>query len=60
MRLLQAQAEQQGNVFCSGILDIMPDGYGFLRQETLLPSPPIFMFLNRKSAALVSALATLL
>jgi transcription termination factor Rho len=39
MRLLQAQAEQQGNVFCSGILDIMPDGYGFLRQETLLPSP---------------------
>ena len=39
MRLLQAQAEQQGNVFCSGILDIMPDGYGFLRQQTLLPSP---------------------
>jgi transcription termination factor Rho len=39
MRLLQAQAEQQGNVFCSGVLDIMPDGYGFLRQETLLPSP---------------------
>jgi transcription termination factor Rho len=39
MRLLQAYAEQQGNVFCSGILDIMPDGYGFLRQETLLPSP---------------------
>ena len=39
MRLLQAQAEQQGNVFCSGILDVMPDGYGFLRQKTLLPSP---------------------
>ncbi|MCL2149951.1 MAG: transcription termination factor Rho [Dehalococcoidia bacterium] len=38
MRLLQAQAEQQGNVFCSGILDVMPDGYGFLRQKTLLPS----------------------
>ena len=31
MRLLQADAEQQGNVFCSGILEIMPDGYGFLR-----------------------------
>ncbi len=38
MRLLQASAEQQGNLFCSGILDIMADGYGFLRQGTLLPS----------------------
>ncbi len=39
MRLLQSYAEMQGNVFCSGVLDIMPDAYGFLRQETLLPSP---------------------
>ncbi|MBA7485797.1 Transcription termination factor Rho [subsurface metagenome] len=38
MRLLQAHAEQQGNTFCSGILEIMADGYGFLRQDTLLPS----------------------
>ncbi len=38
MRLLQANAEQQGNLFCSGILDTMADGYGFLRQSTLLPS----------------------
>ncbi|HEX78722.1 MAG TPA: transcription termination factor Rho [Dehalococcoidia bacterium] len=38
MRLLQSHTEQQGNLFCSGILDIMADGYGFLRQETLLPS----------------------
>jgi len=38
MRLLQADAEQQGNIFCSGILEIMSDGYGFLRQSTLLPS----------------------
>ena len=38
MRLLQASAEQQGNIFCSGILDVMADGYGFLRQSTLLPS----------------------
>jgi transcription termination factor Rho len=37
-RLLQADAEQQGNLFCSGILEIMTDGYGFLRQSTLLPS----------------------
>ena len=38
IRLLQADAEQQGNIFCSGILEIMSDGYGFLRQGTLLPS----------------------
>lgn len=38
LRLLQAQIEQEGGIFCSGILEIMPDGYGFLRQETMLPS----------------------
>jgi len=38
MRLLEIHTEQQGNIFCSGILEIMTDGYGFLRQETLLPS----------------------
>ena len=37
MRLLQAHTEQQGNIFCSGILETMSDGYGFLRQSTLLP-----------------------
>ncbi len=37
-RLLQADAEQQGNIFSSGILEIMTDGYGFLRQISLLPS----------------------
>ncbi len=38
MKLLQAQTEQQGNIFASGILEIMPDGYGFLRADSLLPS----------------------
>jgi transcription termination factor Rho len=38
MRLLESQTEEQGNVFCSGVLEIMSDGYGFLRQDTLLPS----------------------
>ena len=38
LRLLQTQSEQQGYTFSSGILDIMGDGYGFLRQRTLLPS----------------------
>lgn len=38
MRLLQADVEQQGYIYCSGILEVMSDGYGFLRQGTLLPS----------------------
>jgi len=38
MRILQEYTEQQGNIFCGGILEIMSDGYGFLRQNTLLPS----------------------
>jgi len=38
MRILQEYTKQQGNIFCSGILEIMSDGYGFLRQNTLLPS----------------------
>ena len=38
MRILQEHTEQQGNIFCGGILEIMNDGYGFLRQSSLLPS----------------------
>jgi transcription termination factor Rho len=39
MKLLQSQAEQQGLMFLSGVLEIMEEGYGFLRQEKFLPSP---------------------
>jgi len=38
MLLLQAHTEQEGNTFCSGILEIMSEGYGFLRNNSLLPS----------------------
>jgi transcription termination factor Rho len=38
MRLIQADTEQQGYIFCGGVLEIMNEGYGFLRQDTLLPS----------------------
>src|SRR3989304_5775600 len=37
-RLLETHTGEQGNIFCSGVLEIMADGYGFLRQQTLLPS----------------------
>ena len=38
MQLLKADVEQEGHVFCNGVLEIMSDGYGFLRQDTLLPN----------------------
>ncbi|MFC1928148.1 transcription termination factor Rho [Chloroflexota bacterium] len=38
MRLLQAHTEQEGNIFFGGTLEIMNDGYGFLRKNTFLPS----------------------
>jgi transcription termination factor Rho len=37
LRVLQANAERQGNIFAGGVLEIVEDGYGFLRQERLLP-----------------------
>lgn len=39
MRILEAQAEQRGYVFRGGILEITPEGIGFLRADGLLPGP---------------------
>jgi len=39
MRLLRANAEQQGYIFGGGILEIVQDGIGFLRSDHLLPGP---------------------
>jgi transcription termination factor Rho len=36
-RLLAANAERQGHALRGGVLEIMPDGIGFLRAATLLP-----------------------
>jgi transcription termination factor Rho len=40
-RMLQAQAQRDGLLFAEGVLEIMPDGYGFLRapQSSYLPGP---------------------
>ncbi len=35
-RLLQAETERQGNQFSAGVLEIVDDGFGFLRQERFL------------------------
>ena len=39
LRILQAQTEAAGNIFAQGILEIVEDGFGFLRRRSLLPSP---------------------
>ena len=39
LRLLQSYAEQQGYLLASGVLEIVNDGYGFLRQKGARPSP---------------------
>jgi transcription termination factor Rho len=36
-KLLQAQTEEAGNTFSDGILDIVSDGFGFLRGDRMLP-----------------------
>ncbi|HWE64059.1 MAG TPA: transcription termination factor Rho [Chloroflexota bacterium] len=38
-RVLQAQTEQQGNLFREGVLDIVEEGFGFLRKDRFLPGP---------------------
>ncbi len=39
MKLVHTQTEQDGHTFSSGILDIVSDGFGFLRSERMLPGP---------------------
>lgn len=36
LNILQSQATQQGNLFVNGVLEIMNEGYGFLRQGSFL------------------------
>ena len=38
-RILQRQTERAGHDYASGILDIVDEGFGFMRRHGLLPSP---------------------
>lgn len=38
-KILAAKTESNGLIFAKGILEILPEGYGFLRTEIYLPSP---------------------
>ena len=39
--ILGMQAKKKGNIFASGVLEVLPDGYGFLRSQdySYLPGP---------------------
>ena len=38
-QILELQAQRHGLEMASGILDVLPEGYGFLRREGYLPGP---------------------
>lgn len=38
-KVLQVKTEKNGLTFARGVLEILPDGYGFLRTTNYLPSP---------------------
>ena len=38
VKLLQAKTERDGNIFAEGTIDIVDDGYGFLRGDSMLPT----------------------
>ncbi len=39
LAIMKKQAEKEGLLFAHGILEILPDGYGFLRVNGYEPSP---------------------
>ena len=43
-KILEAQTEKNGFMFAKGILEILPENYGFLRTGGDLPSPQAIYF----------------
>ena len=52
-KILQAQSEKEGHIFAEGVLEILPDGYGFLRSPdyNYLPGPDDIMSRPARSAS---------
>ena len=51
-QILQKNAERAGVLFSEGVLEVLPEGFGFLRSQSFnyLPAPRTFTFHRRKSA----------
>ena len=56
-KILQTQAEKSGLIFSEGVLECLPDGFGFLRapEYNYLPGPMTSMSRPRRSAASICA-----
>ena len=50
--ILKQEAEAEGLIFTQGVLEIMPEGYGFLRRVNYLPHEDDIYILLRKSGVL--------
>jgi len=37
-KVIKAQTERDGNIFAEGVIEIVDDGYGFLRGDSMLPT----------------------
>ena len=44
VKILEAQAEKDGSVFAKGILEVMHDGYGFLRSPDFNYMPGCLLY----------------
>ena len=60
-QILRAQTEKSGLIFSEGVLECLPDGFGFLRapEYNYLHGPTTFTSRRRKSASSTCAPATL-
>ena len=55
VRLLRAQTEKDGQIFGDGILEIIEDGFGFLRGQRFLPGPGRYLRLAVTNSPLRAA-----
>lgn len=59
-KILEAQTEKSGLIFAEGVLEVLPDGFGFLRRRTTIIclGRTTFTYRRRRFGALISGPAT--
>ena len=48
-QIMKRQSERGGQRYAAGILDVVDDGYGFMRRRGLMPSPQPWTRLSLRS-----------